>query len=382
MSVILDALRRSRKAEPASGPALRGEGADSASTQPRVPAGLGLSASSPHSESDGASRLGRSKRGRAARPTWLLLSAVLVVGLGVWAGIQVVRLVLSAYAPTQSAQSAAPVVPHASRTAPTPAAPVTTSTPSPVAASVAAANAAAQGTPDTETAAPATTSNAPRASEPSRTTAPRRSGVITPGTASRVPPESEINHFALAVRYQSLGNYEEALKHYLAVIAADAFNVEARNNLGLLYHSRGLTSEAVDQFRVAIAVNPQYARARSNLAVVLTSAGRLAEARAELRAAMAIEPRNVDLLVNLALVEKAERHRDAALELLVKAIGIQPTHGIAHYNAAVLYEEQHSIAMAYEHYADFLKYAGPEHGALLYEVQRRLLALKPRLAQN
>jgi tetratricopeptide (TPR) repeat protein len=172
------------------------------------------------------------------------------------------------------------------------------------------------------------------------------------------------------------------LKQYLAVLAADAFNVEARNNLGLLYHSRGLTTEAVDQLRFAIAVNPQYARARSNLAVVLTSAGRLAEARAELRAAMAIEPRNVDLLVNLALVEKAERRRDAALELLVKAIGIQPTHGIAHYNAAVLYEEQNSIALAYDHYTDFLKYAGPEHSALLYEVQRRLLVLKPRLAQN
>jgi len=191
-----------------------------------------------------------------------------------------------------------------------------------------------------------------------------------------------VNHFELAVRYHNLGNYDEALKHYLAVLAADEFNVEARNNLGLLYHSRGLTTEAVDQFRRAIAINPQYVKARSHLAVVLMDAGRLAEARAELRAAMTIEPRNPDLIVNMALVEKADQHRDQAIDLLVRAIGQQPTHSVAHYNVAVLYEEQGALALAYDHYADFLKYAGPEHGQLLSEVQRRLLVLKPKLAST
>jgi tetratricopeptide (TPR) repeat protein len=196
-----------------------------------------------------------------------------------------------------------------------------------------------------------------------------------------ISPNDGVNHFELAVRYHNLGNYEEALKHYLAVLAADEFNVEAHNNLGLLYHRRGLTAQAIEQFRRAIAINPQYVRARSNLAVVLMDAGRLAEARAELRAAMTIEPRNADLIVNLALVEKADQHRDQAIELLVRAIGYQPTHGMAHYNVAVLYEEQSALALAYDHYTEFLKYAGPEHGELLSDVQRRILMLKPKLAR-
>jgi tetratricopeptide (TPR) repeat protein len=190
-----------------------------------------------------------------------------------------------------------------------------------------------------------------------------------------------MNHFELAVRYHNLGNYEEALKHYLAVLAADEFNVEARNNLGLLYHKRGQTKDAIDQFRRAIAIHPRYVKARSNLGVVLLDAARLAEARAELRAAMTIESRNVDLLVNLALVEKADQHRDQAIELLVRAIGYQRTHGVAHYNVAVLYEEQSALALAYDHYTEFLKYAGPEHGELLSDVQRRLVILKPRLGR-
>jgi tetratricopeptide (TPR) repeat protein len=169
------------------------------------------------------------------------------------------------------------------------------------------------------------------------------------------------------------------LKQYVAVLATDEFNAEARNNLGLLYHARGLSTEAIDQLRRAIAVKPGYVKARSNLAVVLMDAGRLAEARAELRAAMAIEPRNADLLVNVALVEKADRHVEQAIELLLRAIGFQPTHAVAHYNLAVLYEEQESIARAYGHYEAFLKYAGPEHAATVSEVQRRLAVLKPRL---
>src|SRR5678816_1425590 len=125
---------------------------------------------------------------------------------------------------------------------------------------------------------------------------------------------------------------------YRAVLAADRFNVEAHNNLGLLYHRRGSPKEAIEQFRQAIAINAEYVKARNNLAVVLMEAGRLAEARAELRSAMIVEPRDPDVIVNLALVENADRHREEAIEWLVRAIGYQPAHAMAHYNVAVLYD--------------------------------------------
>jgi tetratricopeptide (TPR) repeat protein len=163
------------------------------------------------------------------------------------------------------------------------------------------------------------------------------------------------------------------------VLAQNEFNVEARNNLALLYHGRGMTNEAIEQFHRAIQINPRYTKARSNLGVVLTSAGRVAEARAELRAALDIEPRSADLLVNMALVEKADQHGEQALELLIRALGASPGHAAAHYNLAVLYEERHSLALAYDHYNAFLKFAGPEHGTLLADVQRRVHAIEPRL---
>jgi tetratricopeptide (TPR) repeat protein len=113
--------------------------------------------------------------------------------------------------------------------------------------------------------------------------------------------------------------------------------------------------------------------------VALTDAGRYAEARAELRTALAAEPRNVDLLVNMALVDKADRLPDAAIEQLLRALAVQSNHAVAHYNLAVLYDEKRSLALAYDHYSAFLKYAGAEHGARLADVQRRVQAIAPQL---
>jgi Tfp pilus assembly protein PilF len=194
--------------------------------------------------------------------------------------------------------------------------------------------------------------------------------------ASTVPASPAVDHFALAVRYQSLGDFEQALRHYLAVLDADAFNVEARNNLGLLYHDRGMVNESVEQLRKAVSINPQYLKARSNLAVVLMDAGRVAEARAELREALRLDPRNVDLLVNMALIEKSDHQPDAAIETLLRAIGYQPSHALAHYNLALLYEEKGELGRAYDQYTAYLQLAGPEQGALLSDVRHRLDAIR------
>jgi thioredoxin-like negative regulator of GroEL len=349
-----------------------------------VPAGLGLTGSS-------------SATGSSVRPvrTRLLgLGLLLVIGLGAWAAIQVARTLITNYAPAQSSASFPPAQATPQSSAPTPATPQQKPVPPPP-------SSVASGAPMTSLSGSEATPRANRSGRDAAATIVLRSApgrepkvaspqkpmpVAEPDAAPSEPkpqsPNDSVNHFELAVRYQNLGNYDEALKHYLAVLAADEFNVEARNNLGLLYHRRGMTTEAVDQFRRAIAINPQYVRARSNLAVVLMDAGRPAEARAELRAAMTLEPRNADLIVNLALVEKADQHRDLAIELLVRAIGYQPTNGMAHYNVAVLYEEQSALALAYDHYTAFLKYGSPDRGELLSDVQRRLLILKPRLASK
>jgi len=355
MSVILDALRRARgvgdrRPTPAAPPA--------GATGPRtVPAGLGL-----------GSAPGGPPWPRTQWVRWA--GAAVLVVLSAWAVVQFVPRGSERSAPTSLPTPVAQTAPPLAASAPAVAAATTVPEASGGAASVAPRPRAGSRVRRPE----------PRAQrrEPSAESLEPRTQAREPRAQSQEP---SVDHFALAIRYQNLGDFEQALKHYLAVLAEDEFNVEARNNLGLLYHGRGLTNDAIDQFRRAILINPRYIKARSNLAVVLTSAGRLAEARAELRAALAIEPRNVDLVVNMALVDKADRRPEQAMELLVRAVGDRPDHAAAHYNLAVLYEERGSLALAYDHYHAFLKYAGPEHGALLTDVQQRAQLIEPRLSR-
>jgi tetratricopeptide (TPR) repeat protein len=271
------------------------------------------------------------------------LGLLLVIGLGAWAVVQVARVLVSNDTPAAQAEA------HPA------------GRPSPAAGSDAP--------------------GAPPAASSAEARVILRSAPPPDVQVARAPNEGAdlVNQFQLAVRHQTQGNDAEALKHYRAVLAADARNVQATNNVGLLYHGRGSTTEAVDYFRRAIALDPQYVRARSNLAVALMEAGDLVAARTEVRAALALEPRNADLIVNLALIERADRHRERALELLVRATGEQPTNALAHYNLALVYDEQGEVARAYDHYTRFLAFAGPEHAALASDVRRHLsmLATQP-----
>ena len=316
MSVILDALRR-RKSSAAESSA-RG-----------IPAGLGLS-----------SAVSTVSRQRGQRLKVIAIVAFVVL-IGVWVNLQL------------NSRRAATDVP-AARPAPPP---VVVSHPN----------------PDTPIPTPELRTTSPEPQPPSR-------DLRIPLREPRIArPEPRVDHFALALRYQNLGDFDRAREQYLAVLAADASNLETHNNLGLLYHGRGMTSDAMEQFNRAIQINPRYTKARSNLAVVLTSAGRLAEARAELRTALDVDPQNADLLVNMALVEKADGHGEQAIEILLRAVATSPVHGAAHYNLAVLYDERGLLALAVDHYNAFLKNAGPERGALLGDVQRRVRDIEPRL---
>ena len=83
-----------------------------------------------------------------------------------------------------------------------------------------------------------------------------------------------------------------------------------------------------------------------------------------------------------ALLEKADQHPELAIELLLRALGEQPTHAAAHYNLALLYDERHSSSLAYSHYTDFLTYAGPEYRAVVADVKQRAQAIRSASTQQ
>jgi tetratricopeptide (TPR) repeat protein len=180
------------------------------------------------------------------------------------------------------------------------------------------------------------------------------------------------DHFALAVYNQRIGNFEEALVHYRAVLQRDELNAEAHNNLGLLYRDKGLLSDAAKELQRAIAINPRYARAHNNLGVVYLSQKKLDSATAEFREVLSVDPRNIEAMVNLAVSAKEAGHRDEARAALTKALELDPRNSDAHYNLALVEDEAGNGAQAVSHYKSFLQYGAAIHADLMADVRKRV----------
>jgi Tfp pilus assembly protein PilF len=201
------------------------------------------------------------------------------------------------------------------------------------------------------------------------------------GRATVPPPRppGATDHFTLALYYQRVGDFENALIHYRAVIAADELNAEAHNNLGVLYQGKGLYDEAISEFQRATYIDPRYDKAHNNLGVALLRSGKTDAAIGEFRGIVARDARNVEALTNLALALKAAGRAEEARETLQRALTINGRYAQAHYNLALIYEERAEWQRAIEHFEQFLANAGSESAALTVDVRTRVQTLRARL---
>jgi Tfp pilus assembly protein PilF len=204
----------------------------------------------------------------------------------------------------------------------------------------------------------------------------------TVGVRAPIPPAKaagETDHFKLALYYQRVGDFENALIHYRTVIAADELNAEAHNNLGVLYQGKGLYDEAIKEFQRATFIDPRYDKAHNNLGVALLRSGKTDAAIVEFRGIVSRDPRHVDALSNLALALKAAGRAEEARETLQRVLTINGRHAQAHYNLALIYEERAEWQRAIEHFEQFLANTGSESAALSADVRARVQALRARL---
>jgi Flp pilus assembly protein TadD len=64
---------------------------------------------------------------------------------------------------------------------------------------------------------------------------------------------------------QGIGDSENALVHYRALLERSQNSAEVHNNLGVLYQNRGDVSRAIAAFEQAIRIDPNYSKAHTNL---------------------------------------------------------------------------------------------------------------------
>jgi Tfp pilus assembly protein PilF len=231
----------------------------------------------------------------------------------------------------------------------------------------------------------------PQAPPASRAPATLPSGAAGAPAAVRAPtdaapppvvfrgPAGETDHFTLALYYQRVGDFENALIHYRAVLAANELNAEAHNNLGVLYQGKGLLDEAIGEFRRATFIDPRYDKAHNNLGVALMRSGKTDAAVTEFRSIVAQDPKSVEALTNLSLALRAAGRAEEARETLQRVLTINGRYAQAHYNLALIYEERGELQRAIDHYEQFLANTGSEGATLSADVRARVQSLRARL---
>lgn len=139
------------------------------------------------------------------------------------------------------------------------------------------------------------------------------------------------------------GDYDGALAAYKKIIALDAKNALAHNNLGIIYKRKGLYISAVEEFQAALEALPEYYKAYNNLANVY--------------------------------YERA--YYDEAVKYYNKALSVKPNFADAHWNLALTYEKKGDPSRAIAHYRKFAELSDSAAFVALAQQHIDALSAKP-----
>ncbi|HEY7699738.1 MAG TPA: sulfatase-like hydrolase/transferase, partial [Vicinamibacteria bacterium] len=125
--------------------------------------------------------------------------------------------------------------------------------------------------------------------------------------ALALAPHDDNVEQAVANSLSRVGRFDEAMKHYQAILSRTPCYLGAHTNLGAILEKRGNADEGIGHYERAIACDPQYGSAYRNLGAALARKGELRRALETLRKAKALSPGDKELDAAIAELESLTR---------------------------------------------------------------------------
>jgi tetratricopeptide (TPR) repeat protein len=142
--------------------------------------------------------------------------------------------------------------------------------------------------------------------------------------ASRWPRRAEL-HFQLGHLFYLQGHLDRAIDSWRRTIDLNPAFHQAYLELGIAYEDMGQYDRAVQAYQRAIEIDSDYVLARYNLSLLWTRLGQLTQAADQYRAVINTDPQFADAHAGLAWIFSQQGGRwDEGLELIERAIGLQP----------------------------------------------------------
>lgn len=108
--------------------------------------------------------------------------------------------------------------------------------------------------------------------------------------------------FDVAEQFIQKNQYNDAIKHYLMAIEADATFVNAYYNMALAYYNTNQIDAAIKNFEKVVDLEPENACAYNNLGVLYYSKKLLWEAEAFFKKTLSLNPNHEEAIQNLEMV--------------------------------------------------------------------------------
>jgi putative PEP-CTERM system TPR-repeat lipoprotein len=135
-------------------------------------------------------------------------------------------------------------------------------------------------------------------------------------------PKNGAIHFKLATLQQALGNNTQAETHYKAILADQADNVLALNNLALLYSQQN-NPQAIELAKKAYDKAPDAAAIADTYGYILVKQGKAADGLVVLEKAATSAPEANDVQFHLADAYAANNNKVKAIEILEKIVKLE-----------------------------------------------------------
>jgi predicted TPR repeat methyltransferase len=153
---------------------------------------------------------------------------------------------------------------------------------------------------------------------------------------------------ASAIALHRSGRLDEAEKVYLAVLHADADNVDALHFLGVMRHQQGRPLQAIHLVSRAITLRPDYVDAVNNLGNIYLKLDSNVEAAVAYNHALELQPDHADAQRNLGIALRKLKRYEEALDLHQGSIGRDPGNLQSYYRLASVYKDMGRSADALE----------------------------------
>ena len=124
--------------------------------------------------------------------------------------------------------------------------------------------------------------------------------------------------------HASLGQFEEALTAYQAVLQLQPDKAAAHTNIGVVYYQSGRLDEAVTELKKALEIDPKDAETQYMLGATYVQQQKLDDAEKAFNTSIELKPDLAAAYTGLGNVYLARKNTDKAVSTLQKATTLQP----------------------------------------------------------